>query len=705
MRLTFVQSERDNSTAWRADWEWAEAAHHLTQHRRLPAKGELGVIFARFVDGPCRRLARTGKCTDSCPGVDHRVDENVETVTALGLDFDDAPKARLESLIVQLRTRGTKHVWYTTWGSTEATPKIRVVLALDAEIPAAQFRGFWDAVVDHLQIRDIVDTKCRNPGRLFFTPQCPADGDPSAEAFDGAPLPTSPILARVTPDTTPAVDGTQSYAPASPALIAHALARLNNLGPAVAGRGGNAHTRAAWGILVNDLALSRSEATAVFCVWDLGNQPPWGEEAFAGPCREDQAWSNPRGAERERFEAQVAATNVDIFGDVPPQPTHLSVLADDFEQQPQAPVRRYTTGMPELDKLLGGGISTRQAAVMMAPPGDGKSALAVSMSIHVQATIAVLYASTELETSELIARAAAHQLGCPWRDIVDGKIPREQVAAAMKGLRIHFLGCERLPMGEAALQAIEAEVTRLAALYGSPPLVVIDYLQDLARGTDERGVRAKIGSLATIVRAMSQRLDCAMLTISSVSRTYYGVKRAAELRLADDPTVYLAAAKESGDVDYAAAVVLFLDVVGAEPGAGFRCARIAVAKSRHGQTGFVGARFSGASGRWVAGPDDVVASAGKREAARRDAEQDVLDGKVLAAVTQAAALGRFYTARAWRGDERPEGMTDNAVRDALSRLTRDGGPLVKQVQSPLHPGKNAPNGGEYIVPRARSLVR
>lgn len=701
MRLTFVQSERDNSTAWRADWEWSEAAHHLTQHRRLPAKGELGVIFARFVDGPCRRKARTGKCTEHCPGNDHRIDENVDTVTALGLDFDDAPAGRLSALMADLNARGLTWLGYTTWGSTPTTPKIRVVIALDTEVPAAQFRGFWDAVVDELHIRDIVDTKCRNPGRLFFTPQCAVDATPMAQSYDGAPLVTGHILARVPAQPISSVTDDTEYGPASSALMAHAVARLNALGPAVAGRGGNAHTRAAWGILVNDLALSPAEARAVFRVWDLSNQPPWGEEAFSGPCREDQAWSSPRGAERERFEG----ASVDIFGERPPAPEHASVLADEFKQQPQPPVRRYKTGMPDLDALLGGGISTRQATIIMAPPGDGKSALAVSLSLLMQSTIPVLYASTELETSELVARAAAHRIGCAWRDIVDGKVPQDQVDAAMRGLRIHFLGCERLPMGEIALHVIESEIVRLSAVYGLQPLCVIDYLQDLARGTDEHGVRAKVGSLATIVRAMSQRRDCAMLCISSVSRTYYGVKRAAELRLADDPTVYLAAAKESGDVDYAAAVVLFLDVVGAEPGAGYRCARIAVAKSRHGQTGFVGARFSGSSGRWQAAPDEVVAAAGKREERKREAEQDELDGKVLAVVTQAAALDRFYTPKAWRGDERPEGMTDNAVRDALARLTRDGGPLVKQAYSPLHPGKTAPGGGEYIVPRSRALPR
>lgn len=323
MRLTFVQSETDNGTSWRQDWSWDDVATFLTTHRRLPAKGELGVIFARFADGPCRRLQRAGKCTEHCPGNDHRIDENVETVTALGLDFDDAPHRRLEELIIELRRRGVRHLWYTTWGSTPAAPKIRVVIALDAEVPRDQFRGFWDAVVDDLGIRDIVDTKCRNPGRLFFTPQCPADGVPSAEASEGAPFATRHILASVPAQPIESPNGAEfdesQLGPASPELMAHALARLNALGPAVAGKGGNAHTRAAWGILVNDLALSPAEARAVFRVWDLGNQPPWGDDAFAGPCRDDQQWSAPRGGERERIEA--ATSGVDIFGTVPPRPS------------------------------------------------------------------------------------------------------------------------------------------------------------------------------------------------------------------------------------------------------------------------------------------------------------------------------------------------------------------------------------------------
>lgn len=697
MRLTFVQSETDNSTAWRLDETWERLADFLTTHRRLPAKGDLGVIFARFVDGPCRRLARSGKCTASCPGNDHRIDENVEAVTALGLDFDDAPPDRLSALLTELQSRQLRYIGYTTWSSTPEAPKIRVVIALDAEVPAAQFRGFWDAVIDDLGIRDIVDTKCRNPGRLFFTPQCPPDGTPMSAAYEGAPLSVDHILARVPTQPVESVNGADdsghNFPPASPALLSHAMTRLQQHGPAIEGRGGNAHTRAAWGILVNDLALSDVEAAAVFRVWDLSNRPPWGDAAFAGPARSDQAWSGPRGVERERFDH----ANVDVFGNAPAAPTHPSVLADEDTGTTNVPIRRYATGLPGLDAKLGGGISTRQATIVMAPPADGKSALAVSVSIFVQAVIPVLYASTELETHELRARIAAPRLGVAWRDIVDGKVDAARVAESLRGLRIHLLGCERLPMGETALQSIHDETVRITSLYGVAPMVVIDYLQDLARGVDERGVRSKIGGLATICRAMSQQLDCVMLVISSVSRSYYGMKRASELRQAEDATAYLAAAKESGDVDYAAAAVVFLDVVGAEQGAGFRCARLAVAKSRHGETGFVGARFAGATGAWIEAPDEVVEAAGKRAAAKAAGEGDQDDMVMLAAVVQAAGDGRYLTRNKWREKaDRPSTLGESRAESAIDRLVAAG----RLMKLEMHPrtGHGVNNGGTYIAP-------
>lgn len=317
-----------------------------------------------------------------------------------------------------------------------------------------------------------------------------------------------------------------------------------------------------------------------------------------------------------------------------------AVLVVDVAQLELPPIRSYSTGNAQLDGLTGGGLSSRELCVVMGPPGTGKTAFAISVSLHVAKTVAVLYASTELEQHEIMARIAANVLGRSTAGIRRGYIDRARVVDALTGIDIHVLGCDVLPRnGDEALKLIETEAARLAAQNGAPPVVVIDYLQDLARGAEQQ-LRARVGDLATDTRAMAQRLDTAVLAVSSVSRTFYGPKKAAEMRQADDPTVYLAAAKESGDVDYAAARVLFLDVE-ADKDQPERDARIAVAKSRDGRAGFAGARFAGESGRWLPSPGslEVFSTAGRAEEASSDVHQDD-DAFMLKRVQREYTAGR-----------------------------------------------------------------
>jgi hypothetical protein len=299
--------------------------------------------------------------------------------------------------------------------------------------------------------------------------------------------------------------------------------------------------------------------------------------------------------------------------------------------------------------------------------------------LHVAPTLPVLYASTELEQHELMARIAGNILGRPWSAIVRGDVPRSLVEAALEPVRIRVIGCDVLPRdGSKALELIELEALADAKEHGVSPLVVIDYLQDLARGS-ERDLRARIGDLATDIRAMAQRIDCPMITVSSVARSYYSDKRAAELRTHDDPTVYLAAAKECGDVDYASAVVLFLDVEKAGAGPD-RAARIAVAKSRHGSTGFAGARFAGASGRWRSAPEAVGELSGPgRAVIAADTKLDDADRAVLAAV--ARLHGRGDAALCSKSQLRTGcGIATGRVPPALERLVHVGKLRVVDVE-------------------------
>ena len=360
---------------------------------------------------------------------------------------------------------------------------------------------------------------------------------------------------------------------------------------------------------------------------------------------------------------------------VVPIRAQLGLLVADVAARDKPPIRSYPTGLADLDRLLGGGISTRQLVSVLGPPGAGKTAWAVAHAIHMQAQLPVLYISTELEADELMARVAGVVLDCPWRDIVRGRVDRERVRASLAGLRIRIVGCDELPRDGTAIEAFATTARAMSAEYGTPPLLIVDYMQDLARGTDEKNLRAKIGDVATALRALAQQLDCPLIAISSVSRAYYSAKRQAEMRSAQDPTVYLAAAKESGDVDYASAAVLFLDVepAGLQP---HRLAQVAVAKQRHGETGFAGARFYAASGRWQSDPGAVsaLASAEREDDAGVQLARD--ESKVMAAVTKLKALGPDSYGRSQllsKSDLKGAcGVNVKRANDAIGRLVTSG---------------------------------
>jgi hypothetical protein len=603
MHLTFVKHERDNSSAWKADWEWPEVVHYLTTHRRLPAKGDIAAIFARFFLGKCRRLERTGKCTDACPGTDHRIDENVESVTALALDFDDAPKARLEAFIGQLITRGVRFLWYTTWSSTPDHPKIRIVIFLDAEVPRDQFRGFWDAAVDELGIRDIVDTTCRNPGRLFFTPQCPVDGQPHAGAYEGKPLETGRLLARVTPDTPPVATNAHTYPPASQALIHHALERLRIHGPAIQDNAGNPHTRAAWGILVNDLALSEHEARAVFRVWDLQNVPPWGEEAFTGPCRSDQAWSGPRGAERDRFEHSTE----NVFGEKPPTPPtpwsrgpEIAALITQHANEPWIDLHIGTT---TIAAVRPGGIVT-----LVGGTGGGKTSLAANMLLEHAVRLGPAISMTlELPVDEWGGRAIGIQNDEGWVDVLRGRSKN-----LILPQRLAIIGREHasLPVLVKAIDTMQTEYP------GQPILVVIDYAQIMPASDTE--MRMRITRVMADIDMVVRGTRVVGLVLSQGSRAS-SKKLASGEALGADTTD---SGAESAALERWSSVTMAIGEKGPMDEHGIQDVELNIGKGRMGGGDQIyPCRFNGRTGRFAIAGNAKAASKVREERAQAKVEK------------------------------------------------------------------------------------
>jgi replicative DNA helicase len=378
-------------------------------------------------------------------------------------------------------------------------------------------------------------------------------------------------------------------------------------------------------------------------------------------------------------------------------PTVEAILLSDALSKPR---RVYPTGFRELDRLLSGsyrsdapdgGLAARTLTVFAGPTGAGKTGWAVALAVHfarrLRDVAPVLYVSTELEAVEVAARVAAQALEAHERatiregdfgryftpgEILSLRIKPGEAAAAVAGWPIHVLEWDpwspeqKLP----AIESIAAEAHSINKVTGKMPVIVVDYLQHLAsEDPDQR--RLSVSAVANGLRRLARDLDVPVVALSSVGRQNYKIKKADEDGDGEDARDYIAAAKESGDIEYACAVFGYLEPGRTTDADGESPARLAVAKCRGGLHGFVGLRFHGPSGLWW---DDSAALEAMGVAARM-AE---LDEKVLAALAKLPAPMKREAFVESVGGRKGE------VRASLDRLVLKG--QVVESEGPMSAG-------------------
>ncbi len=291
----------------------------------------------------------------------------------------------------------------------------------------------------------------------------------------------------------------------------------------------------------------------------------------------------------------------------------------DIAKHKEAPARFYKTGIEQFDTLSGGGLATRRVCGIVGPPSMGKSAFVSTLCLSMHTQVPILHFSTELPRKEVQIRYAAPIVGFPWRDGLKGLVPDDVIERAVTALNIWIIGCDDYDRND-PLGSLRAEAAAIREQTGVSPLIVVDYVQMLARGTVDQ-VRHKVGELTLALRVMAQELDCVVIAVFSTSRSYYGnSKEMDRVRSTNDPTAYLAAAKESGEIEYDCGTVIFLDVDKLHEGQPKPC-RGAVARCRDGETGFVGLRARLDTGLWVGDPSAVAELASEERAIQRDADK------------------------------------------------------------------------------------
>lgn len=306
----------------------------------------------------------------------------------------------------------------------------------------------------------------------------------------------------------------------------------------------------------------------------------------------------------------------------------LPPLAAEVAAKPHRAVRYFETGVAALDERLNGGLPDSEVCGVVGPPSCGKSAFVGCLADVMSRNMPLVHVSTELTTHELVDRYAALRGELVWKQVRAGVIPRARVLELVRGLNVYVIGCDDL-FGDAGPGGMPDPIghvfgiaARVGDRLGAAPGVVIDHMGVFVAGASEDSVRQRAGELTMKVRVLTQALRTVSICVYPTQRNMYGASGTLErLRQSDDPSVFLAAAKESGDIEYHCATILYTDVDKAVPGP-LKPARIVVARSRQGDPGFVGMRAKLDVGKWWGDPSALAEMSGMEAQARTNRERD-----------------------------------------------------------------------------------
>jgi replicative DNA helicase len=210
-------------------------------------------------------------------------------------------------------------------------------------------------------------------------------------------------------------------------------------------------------------------------------------------------------------------------------------------------VHGISTGYPTLDRLIGG---LQPGLILLAgEPGVGKTRFALSCGVRAaRAGVPTMFISFEEPLAKTAGLCLSNISGLPYTRYIDGYGNPDELEAAA---RTHSFSLERLFLLEGSahltIAQIKAKALQIMRRCGSDRvLIILDYLQRYAAAQREfTEYRHVVATLANDLRALSLRLSCPMLVISSQNRNTQG-------------SVGLNSLKESGDLEYAAEGVFLM---------------------------------------------------------------------------------------------------------------------------------------------------
>lgn len=277
-----------------------------------------------------------------------------------------------------------------------------------------------------------------------------------------------------------------------------------------------------------------------------------------------------------------------------PAAAGLDRLVDDIVRRYQhkvdtgSPLMGHLTGIPELDRSLNG-LEAGMIGFLLAGPGTGKTNLSNQIACHVAATgVPTIYLTYENAIDDLVLKQVCRLAGVSPSMVRRGAVEPDKLTTALQTFRdragrsLYYVS-GTASTSVATIRALVEQVKRQHPDAGHP-LVVVDYLQSLARstavvgrGTGVDDMRGRVGGVSLQLRDLATETGSYVWAISSTNRQAYAN---------DKSTPGLGSAKESGDVEFDADHVLALTIDDdATISQNHDYLKLKVVKQRHGESG------------------------------------------------------------------------------------------------------------------------
>lgn len=281
-------------------------------------------------------------------------------------------------------------------------------------------------------------------------------------------------------------------------------------------------------------------------------------------------------------QAAVAGTTSTVVDMVSAQDRVLAMLETDSS------TNRLPTSLPDLDRILSGGLLPGQLVLCGARPSMGKSAWAAGCALATaQAGHPVLFVTVEMTVEEIMVRWIAKLSGISVEQMSGSHgaesfskgewMKMGEALAALEKLPIHFIE------GSATVAEIRSRVqARRMAGHDPYKLVVVDYLQLLTPPRRDSRNEA-VAEMSRELKVMAGGEKVAVLSLSQLSRN---------LEQRADKRPILADLRDSGSLEQDADVVVFLYRPSVyDPNDQPGLAELIVAKQRQGRLGTAVATF------------------------------------------------------------------------------------------------------------------